>query len=82
MVDREAVRRWVGGYERAWRTSGTQLLDELFSADATYRMAPFAEPQVGIEAIRRLWDAEREGPDEEFTFAFDLVAVDGDTAVG
>lgn len=81
MMSRKSARRWVEGYERAWRTEGTDGLAELFTDDATYRMSPWAEPVTGLAAIRLLWEAERAGPDEEFTMTSEVVAVDGDRAV-
>jgi hypothetical protein len=36
-MDMERVAAWIDGYERAWRTPGTESLAELFTADATYR---------------------------------------------
>ena len=36
---------------------------------------------TGLDAIRRMWEDEREGPDEVFTLATDILAVDGPTAV-
>ncbi|MFN2616316.1 MAG: nuclear transport factor 2 family protein [Thermoleophilaceae bacterium] len=81
MIDRAQVEAWVAGYERAWRTPGTESLCELFAQDARYRMSPYEEPVVGLSAIARLWDAEREGPDEVFAMGSEIVAVDADTAV-
>jgi ketosteroid isomerase-like protein len=81
VVTRQAVAEWVAGYERAWRTAGTGGLGELFTEDATYRQDPFQEPLVGLAAIARMWEAEREGPDEAFTMDSQIVAVDGDVAV-
>ena len=80
-MQRDEVRRWVAGYERAWRTAGTGALTGLFTEDVTYQVSPWAEPVVGLPAVRVLWEAERQGPDEEFTLASELVAVDGDVAV-
>ena len=68
-------------YERAWRTSGTEPLGDLFTEDATYRMSPYEEPFVGLGRIAEVWEAEREGPDEVFTMTSEIVAVDGDAAV-
>ena len=34
-----------------------------------------------MDAIRELWEAEREGPDEVFTRSLEVLAVDGDAAV-
>ena len=81
MTDRAMVSRWLAGYEAAWRAPGTGGLAEIFTGDATYRQAPYEEPVVGLEALRRMWDAERDGPDEVFTLATEILAVDGPTAV-
>jgi hypothetical protein len=80
-MDREAVERWVAGYERAWRTPGTEPLVELFSTDVSYLPSPWADPIVGLSRLGPWWDAERDGPDEPFTIVSEVVAVDGDTAV-
>jgi hypothetical protein len=53
----------------------------MFTEDASYRQSPYQEPVVGMAAIRGMWDEEREGPDEVFTLATDILAVDGPTAV-
>jgi hypothetical protein len=80
-MDRIAVETWVAGYERLWRTPGTELLVELFVPDASYLPSPWGQPVVGLDAIARFWAAERKGPDEEFTMTSDVVTVDGGTAV-
>jgi hypothetical protein len=81
MTERPTVLRWVEGYERAWRMPGTDELPSLFTTDASYRHSPCEEPVVGLDAIRRMWDEDREGPDEVFTLSTEIVAVDDDTAV-
>jgi ketosteroid isomerase-like protein len=68
-------------YERAWRSPGTAALDELFTPDATYLNAPFAEPVVGRQALAAFWEAERDGPDEPFTMRWEPVAVEGSVGV-
>lgn len=80
-MDRAQLARWVDAYERAWRTAGTESLTDLFTADATYRTAPYEEPLRGLDAIARLWEAEREGPDEPFMLRTEIVAVERDTGV-
>lgn len=80
-VDRETVERWVAGYERAWRTPGTEPLAELFTPDVAYRPSPWAHPITGLPRLGAWWEAERDGPDEQFAMTSDIVAVDGDTAV-
>ena len=81
MVDRAHVTAWVEGYERAWRTAGTDALVALFNDDATYSMDPYKSAVVGRDAIDALWDRERAGPDEPFTMTWEFVAVEGDTGV-
>jgi len=80
-MDRAAVEMWVAGYEAAWRTPGTDVLADLFTADVTYLPSPWAAPLRGLEALGRFWEEERDGPDENFEMQHQIVAVDGDTAV-
>lgn len=79
--DVDALLAWVAGYERAWRTPGTDLLGELFTEDAEYLGTPYDEPVVGLDAIRAFWDGERQGPDEVFTMAAEVVAATRGTGV-
>ncbi|MGH8978357.1 MAG: nuclear transport factor 2 family protein, partial [Acidimicrobiia bacterium] len=64
MVVRAHVAAWIAGYERAWRTAGTEMLATLFTEDATYSMSPYEDAVQGRTAIAELWDRERAGPDE------------------
>ena len=80
-IDRNTVDAWIRGYEEAWRTAGTDVLDTLFTEGASYSMAPYESPHVGLDAIARMWEAEREGPDEVFTMQSEIIACEGDTAV-
>ena len=75
-MDRAHVDAWMAGYERAWRSPGTDALAELFTPDATYQQAPFHGPVVGLAAIAEMWETEREGPDEVFHLNYEIVAVD------
>jgi ketosteroid isomerase-like protein len=80
-MDRTAVEQWVAGYERLWRTAGTEALVELFVPDASYLPSPWARPVEGLDAIRGFWEAERDGADEAFSMSSEVVAVDGAVAV-
>jgi uncharacterized protein (TIGR02246 family) len=80
-VDRAQLTDWIGRYERAWRSPGTDALAELFTEDATYSTAPYESPHRGLAAIREMWEAERSGPDEDFEMSSEVVAVEADTAV-
>lgn len=80
-IDRAAVERWVAGYERLWRTAGTGELATLFTEDASYLQSPWATPKVGQDALATMWEHERDGPDEVFTLASEVLAVEGGTGV-
>ena len=80
-MDRAEVTQWVAAYEQLWRTPGTDRLRTLFAPGARYLPAPWAEPVEGLDAITRLWEAERDGPEERFTMSSEVVAVDGPIAV-
>jgi hypothetical protein len=81
MSDRNRVQAWIALYEQAWRTPGTDSLQALFAHDATYRVAPFEPPIVGVDAIAEMWEAERNGPDERFAMDSEIVALDDEVAV-
>jgi SnoaL-like domain len=81
VIDRAVVGQWLAGYEAAWRAPGTESLATLFTIDATYSQSPYEQPVTGLDAIKRMWEEERESPDEAFTLATDIVAVDDPTAV-
>jgi hypothetical protein len=53
----------------------------LFTSEAIYSQSPYQQPVTGLDAIKRMWEEERAGPDEAFTMASDIVAVDSPTAV-
>jgi hypothetical protein len=80
-MDHTDLLGWIDRYERAWRSPGTDALSGLFTPDATYLQGPYEQPVTGLDEIGRLWEAERDGPDEVFTMAREVVAVDGDTGV-
>jgi hypothetical protein len=80
-MDRAQLGEWIERYERAWRTPGTDLLAELFTADATYSTAPYESPHAGLAAIAVMWDDERLGPDEDFEMTSEIVAVEDDVGV-
>ena len=80
-VTAEQLMGWVEGYERAWRTAGTDGLQDLFTDDAEYLGSPYDVPVVGLAAISEMWDEDRNGPDEVFTMTAEVVACQGDTGV-
>ena len=79
-MERADLERWIRDYEAAWRAPGSDAAAALFTEDATYLTHPYAEPVAGVDAIRRLWERERE-PGERFEMTSEVVAVEGDTGV-
>jgi ketosteroid isomerase-like protein len=79
-MDRAQLADWIETYQRAWREPGTEALGQLFTEDAIYSPAPYADPHRGLDAIREMWDAER-NPGEEFTMAAEIVSTDGEMGV-
>ena len=80
-MDHQAVDDWVAAYEALWRAPGTELLAEIFAPEAVYLPSPWARPLHGLQAVAEFWEAERDGPDEEFTMSSRVLAVDGANAV-
>ncbi|MGR6321295.1 nuclear transport factor 2 family protein [Micromonospora soli] len=80
-MDRKQVTGWLAAYDEAWRTPGTAALARIFTADARYLQGPYRAPLIGLPAIARMWESERDGPDEVFEMTREIVAVEGDTAV-
>ena len=80
-MTRDDVRRWLEGYEQAWRSAGTEGLAGLFTDEVSYLPSPWADPVEGLPALAAFWEAERDSPDETFELTSEVVAVEGDTAV-
>ena len=80
-VTRPQVTEWIAAYEEAWRSAGTEALDELFSAEADYSYGPYDRAHLGLAAIKEMWEAERTSHEETFDMHTEIVAVEGDTAV-
>jgi ketosteroid isomerase-like protein len=73
----EAVEAWVRGYVHAWETNDPAAIGALFTEDAAYYTAPYAEPWCGREAIVAEWLGRKDEPgDHEFRFEV-LAVADG-----
>lgn len=75
------MSEWIAEYETAWRTAGTAILTQLFTAEAGYVRFPYDQPIVGLPAISQMWEAQRDGPDEVFAMSAQILAVEGEVAV-
>jgi hypothetical protein len=79
-LGRAQLTAWLGAYEQAWRSEGTQGLAALFAPEASYSTGPYERPHLGLEAIAKLWEAER-AADEVFEVHNEIVAIEGDTGI-
>ncbi len=75
------VRAWLNNYTHAWRSPGVALLSDLFTPDVTYQVSPFKAPLQGLEAVSTFWEQARSGPNESFDIKYEIIAIDGSTAV-
>jgi hypothetical protein len=80
-VTRSQVAAWLEAYERAWRAEGTDALDRIFAGEADYSTGPYEKPHLGLEAIKKMWEAERISHEEIFSMHSEILAVEGETAV-
>ena len=69
---------WVSEYERAWREGDLAGVTRLFTEDARYRPSPYADPEVGHQAIQSFW-LDDEG--RQFSVTAEPVAVEERDAV-
>ncbi len=74
------IETWMRGYLKAWESDSPEEIAALFTEDARYYTEPYAEPWEGRETIVREW-IERGDSGSEWSFGYDVVAEDGDTAV-
>ncbi len=77
-MERAGVMAWVAAYEQVWREGDLDGVASLFSEDVRYLTSPYAEPLVGLDAVRASW-LDDEG--QTFTAAAEPVAVEGNWAV-
>jgi ketosteroid isomerase-like protein len=80
-MDRAQLEAWIDRYEQVWRTPDTSDLVTLFADDVSYRPSPWDEPVRGLAALATFWEAQRDGPQEQFQMTSETVAVDGHTGV-
>jgi uncharacterized protein (TIGR02246 family) len=75
-----SLERWMADYRTAWESNDPEEIGALFTDDAVYYTAPFAEPWRGREAIVEHWLADRDEPGET-TFEWRPLVDDAGIAV-
>jgi uncharacterized protein (TIGR02246 family) len=79
-MNRDTVERWIEGYRQAWESNEPREIRDLFTEDAEYFTVPWQEPWRGHDGIVEGWLESRDEPGDT-TFVWEVVAVDGNTAV-
>ena len=79
MTSRAEVEDWVRRYVGAWESNEPADIAGLFTDDARYFTAPDREPWRGRDGIVAGW-LGRKDVQGEWTFSWDILAVDGNIA--
>lgn len=46
----------LAAFKKGWETRNPDAIVDLFGSDVDYRSDPFAEPLIGLNAVRALWN--------------------------
>lgn len=79
-MDDTATSRWIERYLKAWKSSNTGEIGELFTEDARYYTAPYREPWRGRQTIVNGWLERRDEPGT-WTFEYQVLAEQEDLGV-
>lgn len=74
------VNQWLDAYKKAWETQDSDLIADIFSHDAIYRVDPFHETHTGQDAIRQYWDNNPK-TQSNIHFSYRLLAVHDDYGI-
>jgi hypothetical protein len=79
-MDHAGVQQWLDRYVQAWMTYDRQIINDLFSENATYAYSPYGDPVSGREAIVANWLEHR---DKAGTYKaqYHPLVVEGNTAI-
>lgn len=86
-VTRDAVERWLGAHDAAWRAADRAEIADLFSEGAVYHLGPFDESWRGLAGPFRGRDAIAAGwlaggiEGEQFQIESEILAIEGRRAV-
>lgn len=79
-LENAALRRWLDDYGAAWERRDPDAAARLFTADASYRETPYAEPSRGRDGVREYW-ATVTANQRDVGFTAEILAIDGRTGV-
>jgi uncharacterized protein (TIGR02246 family) len=78
---KDDIRRVIDIYLRAWMTQDSDLIDTIFTPDATYHERVLGEPIRDRAAIREYWRTKVAGQQANIHAELISLYVDGATAV-
>lgn len=79
-LTRDQVAAWLEGYGEAWETLDADKVAALFTADATYRENPYADPYQGRQRIHEYWTTVT-SDQQDVDFTHGVLAVSGNTGI-
>lgn len=71
---------WLQLYGKAWMQRNPDLINDLFSKDATYSEKPFSPPFEGIKNISKYWQGICQ-TQKEISFDFQIISIVGNTGI-
>jgi SnoaL-like protein len=78
---REAARKVLDTYIRAWETQDPDLIVTIFTPGATYHERVLQDPIPDREAIRAYWETKVVGSQANITCKLLSTYIDGDTVI-
>ena len=73
------VDQWIDGYRAAWENRDPDAAAALFTEDASYRTAPYSEPELGRDGVHAYW-AGVTATQDDVKFLSGTPVVEGDHA--
>jgi uncharacterized protein (TIGR02246 family) len=79
-IDEAALTSWLHRYEQAWEARDAEAASSIFTENALYYEAPYAEPFRGREGIADYW-ASVTADQRDVDFESEVIAVKDDVGV-
>lgn len=79
-MTKEKAFKLINLYGKAWTTKNPEILNLIFTEDATYD-DPKEKENMGIEEIKKYWEYKVIGEQDNIKFDIKNIWIDGDTVV-
>ncbi|MFI5932016.1 nuclear transport factor 2 family protein [Actinoplanes sp. NPDC051494] len=78
-ITEQQVSDWVAGYVTAWRSTAPGDIAAIFAPGAESYEWPYETAWIGRDAIVRGWQSRAAWQEGGWSFAWELLAINGDT---